>query len=318
MEAPGMSSITQSGIETQSDPLVTVSGGFSECPRMHAICVRHSHLPELYGEGETTQEAAEDLLRQLLFESGYVDTNWQQEVLDRAIAEIRDFLNGSSQAAEADFADFMATISDKDSRLAGVPFLWKEGTTMKPSLTNLRFEKEPDSATGQKVALEHSGFPEIRAKGSSLHEACELLRQELGRCAGWAEDKWHNLDLNQAIEDLEAFTKLSTSEGTLTIAVGDKVFLKIKDVVYQIPAGLYYGGPLDTSGVPRVHTAPDAGQDEEIVIYAVGRRGYDRRHSKYDTRPEPRSERRKSDRRHGDRREGNRFRMVDSSGNFLP
>src|SRR5271157_5173187 len=86
MEAPGMSNITQSGIETQSDPLVTVSGEFSECPRMHAICVRHSHLPELYGEGETTREAAEDLLRQLLFESGYVDTNWQQEVLDRAIA----------------------------------------------------------------------------------------------------------------------------------------------------------------------------------------------------------------------------------------
>jgi len=68
MEAPGMRNITQSGIETQSDPLVTVtvSGEFSECPGMHAICVRHSHLPEVYGEGETTQEAAEDLLRQLL------------------------------------------------------------------------------------------------------------------------------------------------------------------------------------------------------------------------------------------------------------
>ncbi|MBV8127792.1 MAG: hypothetical protein JO114_09065, partial [Planctomycetaceae bacterium] len=56
-----MSNITQSGIETQSDPLVTVSGDFSECPRMHVICARYSHLPELCGEGETTQEAAEDL-----------------------------------------------------------------------------------------------------------------------------------------------------------------------------------------------------------------------------------------------------------------
>ena len=185
-------------------------------PRMHAIIVRHSHLPEQYGERETTQEAAKDLLRQLLFESAYVDNNWQREVLERAIAEIRDFLNGPSQAAEA---DFMATISDKDSRPASVPFLGKEGTTMKPGLTNLRFEKEPDSATGHEVALEHSGFSEIRAKGRSLREACELLRQELGRCAGWAEDKWHNLDLNQAIEDLEVFTKLSTAEGTLTIAV---------------------------------------------------------------------------------------------------
>jgi hypothetical protein len=316
MEAPGMSNITQSGIKTQSDPLVTVSGEFSECPRMHAICVRHSHLPELHGEGETTQEAAKDLLRQLLFESAYVDNNWQQEVLERATAEIRDFLDGLSQSADA---DFMATSSDKHSRLASVPFLWKEGTAMKPSLTNLRIEKEPDSVTGHKVALEHSGFSEIRAKGSSLREVCELLRQELARCADWAEDKWHNLDLNQAIEDLEAFTKLSTSEGMITIAVGDNVFLKIKDVVYQIPAGLYYGGPLDTSGVPHVHTSPDAGQKEEVIIYAVGRRGYDRRHSECDARTYPeRSERRKSDRRHGERREFSRFRTVDSSGAFSP
>jgi len=310
-----MSNRTQSGIETQSDPLVTVNGESSECPRMHAICVRHSHLPELYGEGETTQEAAKDLLRQLLSESAYVDNNWQREVLERATAEIRDFLNGLSQAAEA---DFMATISDKHSRLASVPFLWKEGTTMKPSLTNLRIEKEPDSVPGHKVALEHSGFSEIRAKGSSLREVCELLHRELSRCADWASDKQHDLELNQAIEDLEAFTRLSTSEGTITIAVGDKVFVKIKDVVYQIPAGLYYGGPLDTSGVPRVHAAPDTGQKEEIVIYAVGRRGYDRRQSECDTRREPRSERRKSDRRHGERREFSRFRTVDSSGAFSP
>jgi len=312
-----MSNITQSGIETQNDPLVTVDGKISECPRIHAICVRHSHLPELYGQGETTQEAAKDLLRQLLSESAYVDNNWQREVLDRATAEIRDFLNGLSQADEA---DFMATISDKHSRLASGSFLGKEGTTAKPSLTNLRVEKEPDSVTGHKIALEHRGFSEIRAKGSSLREVCELLHQELSRCAGWAEDKWHDLDLNQAIEDLEAFTKLSTSEGTITIAVGDNVFLKIKDVVYQIPASLYYGGPLDTSGgPPRVHTSPDTGQKEEIVIYAVGRRGYDRRHNKCDVRTNPeRSERRKADRRHGERREFSRFRTVDSSGHFSP
>ena len=312
-----MSSITQSGIETQSDPLVTVtiSGGFSESPGMHAICVRHSHLPEVYGEGATTQEAAEDLLRQLLFESAYVNNDWQREDLERAIEEVRNYLNGPSQAAEADST---AASSDKHSRIASLPLRSEGETTMKPGLTNLRFEKEPDSATSHEVALEHSGFSEIRAKGRSLPEACELLRQELGRCAGWAEDEWHNLDLNQAIEDLEAFTKLSTAEGTLTIAVGDKVFVKIKDVVYQIPAGLYYGGPLDTSGVPRVHTSPDPGQKEEIVIYVVGRRAYDRRHSEGDTRTGPRSERRKSDRRHGDRRECNRFRMVDCSGNFSP
>ena len=159
-----MSSITQSGIETQSDPLVTVtiSGGPSECPRMHAICVRHSHLPELYGEGETTQEAAEDLLRQLLFESAYVDNNRQREVLERAIEEIRNFLNGPSQAAEA---DSMATISDKDSRIASLPLLWEGETTMKPGLTNLRFQKEPDSATGQKSHWSTAAFPRFEPRG---------------------------------------------------------------------------------------------------------------------------------------------------------
>src|SRR5271157_3750278 len=191
---------------------------------------------------------------------------------------------------------------------------------MKPSLSNLCVEKEPDSATGHKVALEHSGFSEIRAKGSSLREACELLHQELDRCVGWASDKWHNLDLNQAIEDLEAFTRLSTAEGKITIAVGDNIFLKIKDIVYQIPVALYDGGPPDTSGVPRVHTSADAGQEEEIIIYAVGRRVSDRRHSEGDARTKPaQSERRKSERRHGERRECSRFRTVDSfPGTFSP
>jgi hypothetical protein len=103
MEDPAMSNITQSGIETQSGSLVTVRGESSVCSRTHAICVRHSHLPELYGEGETTQEAAKDLLRHLLFEAGWVVDNWHRQVLDPAIAEIRDFLNGSSQAGKADF-----------------------------------------------------------------------------------------------------------------------------------------------------------------------------------------------------------------------
>jgi len=98
-----MSNITQSAIETQSGSLVTVSGESSVCSRIHAICVRHRHLPELYGEGETTQEAAKDLLRHLLFEAGWVVDNWHRQVLVPAIAEIRDFLDGSSQAGQADF-----------------------------------------------------------------------------------------------------------------------------------------------------------------------------------------------------------------------
>ena len=97
--------------------------------------------------------------------------------------------------------------------------------------------------------------------------------------------------------------------------------MKIKDVVYQIPARLYYGGPLDTSGVPRVHTSPDPGQNEEIVIYyAVGRRGYDRCLSEYDARPNPVRLNVGGEilpTAAGSPR-GNRFRMVDSSGSFLP
>lgn len=40
--------------------------------------------------------------------------------------------------------------------------------------------------------MEYGGFSEIQAKGSSFHEACDLLRQELDRCVGWASDDWHS------------------------------------------------------------------------------------------------------------------------------
>jgi len=48
-------------------------------------------------------------------------------------------------------------------------FVGKEGTTMKPCLTYLRILNESQSGTGSRVVLEHSGFSEIPAKGSSLH-----------------------------------------------------------------------------------------------------------------------------------------------------
>ncbi len=169
---------------------------------------------------------------------------------------------------------------------------------MNLGLANLRVERESRSTSGQKVVLEHSGFSEIRAEGSSIHEACKRLHQDLDVSLDWASDEWHTHDVNQAIEDLEAFTKLSTSEGTATAAFDDRVFLKIKDIVYEVPVDLYYGGSEGASDVPKEDAPPDLGQKEVIDIYVVGRRLCDRRESEPDAGSEPeRAERRASDRR---------------------
>lgn len=184
---------------------------------------------------------------------------------------------------------------------------------MNPGLANLRVERESGSTSGQSVALEHSGFSEIRAEGRSIHEACERLRQEFNESLDWVSDDWHTRDLDQAIEDLEAFTSLSTSEGSATTAFEDRVFLKIWDIIYQVPVDLYYGDSDCTSGVTREDSSPDTGQNEGIIIYAVGQRVCDRRESEHDAESEPeRSERRESDRRQSPRRNYGRFLPVDN------
>jgi len=88
-----MSTMTENGIVTRSGPLVFVDAESSECPGVHEICVHHRDWPEVYGEGETTREAAKDLLRHLFSQWDCVASNWRRQNLEQVIAETQDFLD---------------------------------------------------------------------------------------------------------------------------------------------------------------------------------------------------------------------------------
>jgi len=88
-----MNTMTENGIETRSGPLVIVDDEFSECLGVHEIRVYHRDWPELYGEGETTREAVEDLLRHLFTQWDCVASDWRRQNLERVIAETQDFLD---------------------------------------------------------------------------------------------------------------------------------------------------------------------------------------------------------------------------------
>jgi uncharacterized protein (TIGR03067 family) len=60
---------------------------------LHATRVHHHDLPELCGRGATYREAAVDLLRQLVGESGAVADGWHRDAMERVIADIRAFLD---------------------------------------------------------------------------------------------------------------------------------------------------------------------------------------------------------------------------------
>ena len=65
----------------------------SECPSdpgIHVARVRHRTLPVVCGEGATTQEAIEDLVRKLFRESSSV-VGWHLTDLKRVIADIQAF-----------------------------------------------------------------------------------------------------------------------------------------------------------------------------------------------------------------------------------
>ena len=57
---------------------------------IHAARVRHRTLPVVCGEGTTTREAAEDLVRKLIRESSSV-VGWHLTDLERVIDDIRAF-----------------------------------------------------------------------------------------------------------------------------------------------------------------------------------------------------------------------------------
>lgn len=79
---------------TENGSVIVIEGECPSCPGIHAARVRHRSLPVVCGEGATTPEAVEDLVRQLIRESSSV-VGWQLADLKRVIADIRAFSIGS-------------------------------------------------------------------------------------------------------------------------------------------------------------------------------------------------------------------------------
>ena len=75
---------------TENGSVIVITGECPSCPGIHVARVRHRTLPVVCGEGETTREAVEDLVRQLIRESSSV-VGWQLTDLKRVIADLRAF-----------------------------------------------------------------------------------------------------------------------------------------------------------------------------------------------------------------------------------
>jgi len=85
---------------TEMGQIVVTTGELLLGPGIHAARVRHRTLPVMCGEGATTREAAEDLVRKLMRESSSV-SGWHLKDLERVIADIRAFLDPSVEPSVA-------------------------------------------------------------------------------------------------------------------------------------------------------------------------------------------------------------------------
>ena len=85
---------------TEMGQIVVITGECPSRPGIHVARVRHRTLPEVFGEGATTREAAEDLVRKLMRESSSV-SGWHLTDLERVIADIQVFLDQSAEPSVA-------------------------------------------------------------------------------------------------------------------------------------------------------------------------------------------------------------------------
>ena len=85
---------------TEMGPMIVITGECLSSPGFHAARVRHRILPVVFGEGTTTREAAEDLVRKLMRESSSV-SGWHLTDLEQVIADIREFLDPSPEPSVA-------------------------------------------------------------------------------------------------------------------------------------------------------------------------------------------------------------------------
>ena len=73
---------------TENGSVIVITGECLSGPGIHVARVQHRTLPVVCGEGTTTREAVEDLVRKLIRESSSV-VGWQLRDLERVISDIR-------------------------------------------------------------------------------------------------------------------------------------------------------------------------------------------------------------------------------------
>ena len=85
---------------TEMGQIIVITGECPSRPGIHAARVRHRTLPEVFGEGATVGEAAEDLVRKLMRESSSV-SGWHLKDLEGVIADIHVFLDQIAEPSVA-------------------------------------------------------------------------------------------------------------------------------------------------------------------------------------------------------------------------
>jgi len=80
--------------------MIVITGECPSRPGIHVARVRHRTLPEVFGEGATVGEAAEDLVRKLMRESSSV-SGWHLTDLEGVIADIHVFLDQIAEPSVA-------------------------------------------------------------------------------------------------------------------------------------------------------------------------------------------------------------------------
>jgi hypothetical protein len=85
---------------TEMGQILVTTGELLFGPGIHAARVRHRTFPVVCGEGATTREAAEDLVRKLMRESSRV-SGWHLTDLEGVIADIHVFLDQIAEPSVA-------------------------------------------------------------------------------------------------------------------------------------------------------------------------------------------------------------------------
>jgi hypothetical protein len=71
---------------------VVVTSGSCSCHSIALATVHHRNFPELRAEGKTAAEGAGQLANQLARERASVGGGWRRDLVDGAIADMKDFL----------------------------------------------------------------------------------------------------------------------------------------------------------------------------------------------------------------------------------